>query len=332
MPDSYLDAFAGKRVLVTGGLGFIGSNLAFRLVELGADVTLVDSLIPAYGGNLANIRGLEDRLRVNIADVRDPHSMKYLACDQDYLFNLAGQVSHTDSMQDPHTDLEINCRAQLSILEACRHSNPGIKIVFASTRQIYGVPDYLPVDERHLVHPTDVNGINKMAGEWYHIVYNNVYGVRAASLRLTNTYGPRMRVRDARQTFLGHWLRLIVEGAELLIYGDGRQVRDLNYVDDVVDAMLRTGADDAANGQVYNLGGNEPISLLDLASLLVEIAGRGSFRLVPWPSERKVIDIGDYWGDYRKIRAKLGWQPTVSLHEGLSRSLAYYELHRDEYW
>jgi len=332
MSSSYLDTFAGKRALITGGLGFIGSNLAYRLVELGARVTIVDSLIPAYGGNLANIRGLEDRLRVNIADVRDPHSMKYLVCDQDFLFNLAGQVSHTDSMQDPHTDLEINCRAQLSILEACRHNNSGIKIVFASTRQIYGVPDYLPVDERHLVHPTDVNGINKTAGEWYHIVYNNVYGVRAASLRLTNTYGPRMRVRDARQTFLGQWLRLVVEGAELLVYGDGRQVRDLNYVDDVVDAMLRTGADDAANGQVYNLGGDEPISLLDLAGLLVEIAGRGSFRLVPWPPERRVIDIGDYWGDYRKIRAKLGWQPAVSLREGLGRTIAYYERTRDDYW
>jgi UDP-glucose 4-epimerase len=332
MTASYLDTFAGKRVVITGGLGFIGSNLAHHLVELGAHVTLVDSLIPAYGGNLANIRGLEERLRVNIADVRDPHSMKYLVCDQDYLFNLAGQVSHTDSMQDPYTDLEINCRAQLSILEACRHANPGIKIVFASTRQIYGVPDYLPVDERHLVHPTDVNGINKTAGEWYHIVYNNVYGVRAASLRLTNTYGPRMRVCDARQTFLGQWLRLVVEGQELLIYGDGRQVRDMNYVDDVVDAMLRTGADDAANGQVYNLGGNEPISLLDLASLLVEIAGRGSFRLVPWPPERKAIDIGDYWGDYRKIRAKLGWQPTISLREGLSRTLAYYEQYQNDYW
>ena len=332
MSSSYLDTFAGKRALITGGLGFIGSNLAYRLVELGARVTIVDSLIPAYGGNLANIRGLEDRLRVNIADVRDPHSMKYLVCDQDFLFNLAGQVSHTDSMQDPHTDLEINCRAQLSILEACRHNNRGIKIVFASTRQIYGVPDYLPVDERHLVHPTDVNGINKTAGEWYHIVYNNVYGVRAASLRLTNTYGPRMRVRDARQTFLGQWLRLVVEGAELLVYGDGRQVRDLNYVDDVVDAMLRTGADDAANGQVYNLGGDEPISLLDLAGLLVEIAGRGSFRLVPWPPERRVIDIGDYWGDYRKIRAKLGWQPAVSLREGLGRTIAYYERTRDDYW
>lgn len=330
--SGYLDAYRGKRVLITGGLGFIGSNLAHRLVELGAEVLIVDSLIPDYGGNLFNVHGIEDRVRVNIADVRDRTSMDYLVQGQDYLFNLAGQVSHLDSMRDPFTDLEINCRSQLSILESCRHNNPNVKVVFASTRQIYGVPDYLPVDERHPVHPTDVNGINKMAGEWYHIVYNNVYGVRATSLRLTNTYGPRMRVRDARQTFLGLWIRLIVEGKELAIYGDGRQVRDFNYVDDVVDAFLRAGADDQANGQVYNLGGDEPVSLLYLAQLMIELAGKGSYRLVPWPENRKRIDIGDYYGDYRKIRSKLGWHPRVSLEEGLRQTLRYYEEFHHHYW
>jgi UDP-glucose 4-epimerase len=258
--------------------------------------------------------------------------MDYLVQGQDYLFNLAGQVSHLDSMKDPFTDLEINCRSQLSILESCRYNNPEVKVIFASTRQIYGMPDYLPVDERHLVHPTDVNGINKMAGEWYHIVYNNVYGVRAVSLRLTNTYGPRMRVRDARQTFLGLWLRLAVEGKELTVYGDGRQVRDFNYVDDVVDALLRAGVDEQANGQVYNLGGDEPLGLLRLAQLLVELAGKGSYRLVPWPDNRKRIDIGDYYGDYRKIHSKLGWRPCISLKEGLRRALCYYEEHGCHYW
>ena len=265
---TYLDDFQGKKILITGGLGFIGSNLAHRLVELGADVLIVDSLIPGYGGNLFNIADIKDQVQVNIADVRDRSSMDYLVQGQDYLFNLAGQVSHLDSMKDPFTDLEINCRSQLSILESCRYNNPEVKVIFASTRQIYGVPDYLPVDERHLVHPTDVNGINKMAGEWYHIVYNNVYGVRAASLRLTNTYGPRMRVVDARQTFLGLWLRLIVEGKELQIFGDGRQVRDFNYVDDVVDALLRIAAGPESDGQVYNLGSDEPINLLHLAQPL----------------------------------------------------------------
>ena len=330
--SSHLDSFVSKRCLITGGLGFIGSNLARRLVELGAEVLLVDSLIPDYGGNLFNIHGIEDWVRVNIADVRDEHSMNYLVRDQAFLFNLAGQVSHTDSMRDPYTDLEINCRSQLSILEACRKHNPEIKIVFASTRQIYGVPDYLPVDERHLLHPTDVNGINKMAGEWYHIVYNNVYGVRATSLRLTNTYGPRMRVKDARQTFLGWWIRQIIEGQELQVFGDGRQIRDFNDVSDVVEAMLLAAANDGANGQVFNLGGDEPINLLNLAELLIELNGGGSCRIVPFPPDRKRIDIGDYYGDYRRIQGKLGWRPRVSLREGLAQTLAYYREHRERYW
>jgi UDP-glucose 4-epimerase len=331
VPD-YRTEFQGKRVLITGGLGFIGSNLAQRLVQLGAQVLIVDSLIPAYGGNLFNVEDIKEQVRINIADVRDRTSMDYLVQKQDYLFNLAGQVSHLDSMRDPFTDLEINCRSQLSILESCRYNNPDVKVVFASTRQIYGTPDYLPVDERHLVHPTDVNGINKTAGEWYHIVYNNVYGIRASSLRLTNTYGPRMRVVDSRQTFLGIWIRLVVEGKELQIYGDGRQVRDFNYIDDVIDALLRVAIDDAANGQVYNLGGDEPINLLHLGQLMVKLAGKGSYRLVPWPDNRKRIDIGDYYGDYRKIRSKLGWYPQVSLEEGLSRTLSYYEQHSHHYW
>src|SRR6266436_5604824 len=236
--------FEGSNVIITGGLGFIGSNLARRLVELGAQVTLLDSLIPEYGGNLYNIAGIEDRVRVNISDVRDAHSMRYLVQGQDCLFNLAGQTSHMDSMQDPYTDLEINCRSQLSILEACRKYNKDIKIVFASTRQIYGKPDYLPVDEKHLLRPADVNGINKMAGEWYHILYNNAYGVRGCALRLSNTYGPRMRVKDARQTFLGIWIRKVIEQKPIQIFGSGEQRRDFNFVTDVVDALLGAAASD----------------------------------------------------------------------------------------
>src|SRR6516165_4718472 len=261
--------FRGRSVLITGGLGFVGSNLARQLVNLGARVVLVDSLIPEYGGNLFNIAGIQDRVQVNISDVRDIYGMRYLIQGQDYLFNLAGQTSHMDSMQEPYTDLEINARAQLSILEACRKYNPQIKIVFASTRQIYGQPDYLPVDERHLLRPMDVNGINKMAGEWYHILYNNVYGIRACALRLTNTYGPRMRIKDARQTFLGIWVRLLVEGKPIKVFGDGRQVRDFNYIDDCVAAILLAGASDTANGKVYNLGSSEVIGLGALAEMMV---------------------------------------------------------------
>lgn len=329
----YANAFADKRCMITGGLGFIGSNLARRLVELGAHVLLVDSLIPQYGGNLHNIAGLDgERVRVNIADVRDEYSMDYLVQGQDYLFNLAGQTSHLDSMQDPYTDLEINCRAQLSILEACRKHNPAIRIVYASTRQIYGKPDYLPVDERHLLHPVDVNGINKMAGEWYHILYNNVYGIRACALRLTNTYGPRMRVKDARQTFLGVWIKQVIEGQPIQVWGDGTQIRDFNYVDDVVDAMLLAAADPAAIGQIFNLGSDETINLRDLAQLLIDIHGRGTFEIIPYPADRKPIDIGDYYADYRLIQGKLGWRPRVSLREGLKRTLAFYYEHRTHYW
>lgn len=324
--------FSDKRILITGGLGFIGSTLGRRLADLGADVLLVDSLIPEYGGNLFNIAGYEDKLKVNIADVRDEFSMDYLVQGRDLLFNLAGQTAHVDSMRDPYTDLEINCRAQLAILEACRKNNPGIKIVFTSTRQMYGKPDYLPVDERHLLHPTDVNGINKMAGEWYHILYNNVYGVRAVSLRLTNTYGPRMRVKDARQTFLGIWVKRLIEGEMIEVWGEGTQIRDFNYVDDVVDAMLLTAATDDANGQVFNLGSEETINLRDLAALLVEINGGGQYRVVPYPADRKPIDIGDYYADYRRIRGKLGWTPHVRLREGLARTLEYYRRYRERYW
>lgn len=322
--------FSGKRVLVTGGLGFIGSNLASRLVGLGAEVILVDSLIPEYGGNLFNIEEIRDRVRVNISDVRDEHSMKYLVQGQDYLFNLAGQTSHMDSMQDPYTDLEINCRAQLSILEACRKHNPRVKVVFGSTRQIYGKPEYLPVDEKHLLRPVDVNGINKMAGEWYHILYNNVYGIRACALRLTNTYGPRMRVKDARQTFLGIWIRLLAEGKSFEVWG-GEQLRDFTYVEDCVEALLLAGACEEANGQVFNLGGDCSISLKDIAALLVEANGGGNFVVREFPSDRKRIDIGDYYADDRLARKMLGWRPNVPLPEGLARTIEYYRANLGHY-
>jgi UDP-glucose 4-epimerase len=317
------DRFAGKRVLITGGLGFIGSTLAHRLVERQARVTLVDSLIPEYGGNLFNITGIADRVRVNISDVRDEHSLRFLVQGEDYLFNLAGQTSHLDSMRDPFTDLEINCHAQLSILETCRKHNPAIRVVFASTRQMYGKPDYLPVDEKHLLRPVDVNGINKMAGEWYHILYNNVYGIRACALRLTNTYGPRMRVKDARQTFLGVWLRLVVEGQPFEVW-EGQQLRDFTYVEDAVDALMQCALSEKTAGQIYNVGGERPYSLNEVAQLLVDVNGGGNFTTKSYPAEAKRIDIGDYHCDWRRLHDAVGWEPKVHLREGLSRTLGYY--------
>ena len=330
--NDYAATFHSARVLITGGLGFIGSMLARRLVELGARVTLVDSLIPIYGGNLRNVAGIEDRVKINIADVRDEYSMDYLVQGQDFLFNLAGQTSHLDSMRDPYTDLDINCRSQLSILEACRKHNPGLKLVYASTRQIYGKPDYLPVDERHPLHPVDVNGINKMAGEWYHILYNNVYGIRACALRLTNTYGPGMRVKDTRQTFLGIWIKQLIDGEPIQIWGDGMQIRDFNYVDDVVDVLLISAAEPSANGQIFNLGSDETINFRDLAALMVEIAGSGQYEIKPFPPERKAIDIGDYYADYRLIQGRLGWRPKMALHDGLRRTLEFYRAEKEYYW
>lgn len=322
--------FNNKSVLITGGLGFIGSNLARRLVNLGAKVTIIDSLIPEYGGNLFNIEDIKSKVLVNISDVRDPNSLRYFICGQDYLFNLAGQTSHLDSMEDPYTDLEINCQAQLSILEICRKYNPEIKIVFASTRQIYGKPDYLPVDEKHLLRPVDVNGINKMAGEKYHLLYNSIYGIRACALRLTNTYGPGMRIKDARQTFLGIWICLLLGGKPFEVWG-GKQLRDFTYVDDVVEAILLVAEDDRVNGKVFNLGGNCVISLKELAELLIKINGSGAYVARMYPIERKKIDIGDYYADFGQIKSILGWEPKVSLHDGLSRTVVFYRDHLQYY-
>ena len=317
--------YAGRNVLVTGGLGFIGSNLCRRLVEFGAQVTAVDSLIPEYGGNLHNVDDIKDRMTIQISDVRDAHSMHHLVRGREVIFNLAGQVSHRDSMVDPYTDLEINCRSQLSILEACRASNRDVKIIYAGTRQQYGRTRSLPVDEQHLVQPTDVNGINKMAGEWYHILYANVYGMRATSLRLTNTYGPRMLLKHGRQGFIPWFIRKILMDETIEIFGTGEQKRDMNYVDDVVDAFLLVAATDKTNGEVYNLGGLEAISLCSFVETLIQVAGSGRCRMVPFPEEGKRIDIGDYWGCFDKISAAVGWKPKITLPDGLKRTLDYYK-------
>ena len=333
---NHKEAYSGKSVMITGGLGFIGSNLARTLVECGAKVTIVDSLIPQYGGNPFNIQDIVNQVSVNICDVRDPFAIKYLLEGKDFLFNLAGQTSHLDSMVDPQTDLDINASAQLSILEACRKVNQDIKIVFASTRQLYGKPNYLPVDEKHPTNPVDVNGINKLAGEWYHLLYNNVHGIRACALRLTNTYGPGMRVKDARQTFLGIWIKMLIEGKPIQVFGDGMQLRDFNFVSDCVDALLLAGARDESNGKVFNLGSTEVTGLKDLAAMIVDLGEgfnlHGCYELVPFPGERKSIDIGDYYSDFSMITKELGWHPKTNLRTGLDLTLKYYLRNHENYW
>ncbi|MFN0070886.1 MAG: NAD-dependent epimerase/dehydratase family protein [Chloroflexota bacterium] len=332
MAGNPAQVYQGRKVMITGGLGFIGSNLAIRLVEAGAQVLLVDRMVQDHGGDENNITPIRDRVTININDIGDTKAMSRLVRDQSVIFNLAGQVSHIDSMLDPFRDLEVNCRSQLALLETCRESNPSVKIVFASTRQIYGKPDYLPVDERHLLHPTDVNGINKMAGEWYHILYNQVYGIRATSLRLTNTYGPRQLMRHNRQGFMPWFVRQIIDGQTIQIFGDGSQLRDMTYVEDVVDAFLLAGSSDAANGQIFNLGGPPPISLRELVALMIEVNGSGHFELIPFPEEKKAIDIGSFYADYHAIQTTLGWAPRTSLREGLAHTFEFFRKHREEYW
>ena len=326
-----LDAvFRGAKVLVAGGLGFIGSTLAIRLAGLGAAVTIIDSLDPDYGGNFANIAGYESRLGVLVADLRDRERLPDLVRGCGFVFNMAAQTGHVDSMRRPINDLEINAAAPLMLLEAIRAECPDAVVVYGSTRQIYGRPDYLPVDERHPLRPVDVNGISKQAGEGFHTLYHQVYGLKTAILRLTNTYGPRMRIRDARQTFVGIWLRRVLEGDRFEVWG-GTQQRDLAFVDDVVDAALLAAATPAAHGGIFNIGGGPPLSLLDLAQATIAANGGGGFDLKEFPTERRSIDIGDYWADDGLFRRTTGWAPKVDLATGFDLSIAYYRAHLDRY-
>jgi len=331
LPDELARRLRGRTVLITGGLGFIGSNLAFALIDAGCEVTLVDALVPGQGGNPANVEGLEEA-QVVVADLRDSERLAPLVERTEFLFNLAGQTSHLDSMEDPFGDLELNCRAQLALLENCRRRNPHVRIVFAGTRQVYGRPRTLPVSEEHPIDPVDVNGIHKLAAEWYHLLYGRVYGPTVTVLRLTNTYGPRMRVRDARQTFLGVWIKQLLTGERVQVYGDGSQRRDFTYVDDAVRAFCLAVVDDAVGGEVLNVGSREPVSLLELARRLVALNGGGAYDVVPFPPDRLAIDIGDYFADSSKLEQRLAWSPEVDLEEGLRRTLGYFRAHGERYW
>src|SRR3989338_5162735 len=329
--ENQYQKYRGKNILITGGLGFIGSNLAIKLVDLGAHVMVLDSMIDTYGGNLFNIEPIREKVQVNISDMRDIFGLPYLLKNKDIIFNLAGQVSHIDGMTDPKTDLPINCVSQLAFLQTAHQHNPAARIVFASTRQIYGRSKYLPVNEDHPINPTDINGINKTAGEWYHKLYHDIYGMNTVALRLTNTFGPRQLMKHSKQGFIPWFIRLLIEGKTIQLFGTGEQIRDINFVDDVVDAFLLSGIDDKAKGKVYNLGG-EPISLLDLVKRMIEVNAKGEYRLVPFPEEKKKIDIGYFYGDYAKIKNELCWEPHISLTEGLTKTFDYYRKHRSHYW
>jgi nucleoside-diphosphate-sugar epimerase len=323
--------YKNKKVLITGGLGFLGSSLAIELVKLGADVTVVDSLIKGYGGNIYNVQDVKNKININISDVRDRYSMDYLVKDKEIMFNLAGTLSHVDSMADPFSDLEINCKSQLSILESCRHNNPEIKIVWAGTRNQYGRAQYLPVNEDHPQVPTDVNGINNIAGEQYHLLYNSVYGLKTCSLRLTNCYGPRHQMRHSRQGVLNWFIRQIMDGEEIKLFGSGIQIRDINFVDDVTNAFLLVGAADNVWGQAYNLGGNA-VSLEEFVKKIIKVYGKGRFSSAEFTDDRKKIEIGNYIADWGKIKKDVNWKPIVNVEKGIERTIKYYEKNKKQYW
>lgn len=326
-----INFYKSKKILITGGLGFIGSNLAIALVEGGAKVTIVDSLIPQYGGNLFNVSGIKDKVKIDFSDIRDGDSINRLVAGQEVIFNLAGTLSHIDSMTDPMTDLEINCRAQLSLLESVRKHNPQVRIVFAGTRNQYGKAQFLPVTEDHPQEPTDINGINNIAGEKYHLMYCRVYGIKSVSLRMTNTYGPRHQMKHPRQGVLNWFIRQLADGEKITLYGSGEQIRDVNYVSDIVEALLLTAAGDQGWGEAYNLGG-DPISLTDFVRMVININGAGSFEVKPFPDAREKIEIGDYIADWHKMEKRYNWSPKVTLAQGIKKTIEFYKEYKKHYW
>jgi UDP-glucose 4-epimerase len=327
-----MDEYRAQKVLITGGLGFIGSNLAHRLVQLGASVTLLDSLHPTCGGNRFNVEEIKNDVEVLIGNSCDLELVRKLIRGKAYVFNLAGHVSHIESMQEPFEDLQMNAVAPLTVLEASKLENRDARIVYSGTRQSYGRPDTVPLVETQLLKPVDVNGVNKMAGEWFHMVYHRAYGIPAVSLRLINTYGPRQLVKHASQGFVGWFIKQAIDGEEIQVFGDGTQVRGFNYVDDVVDALLIAGMNEKVKGDYFNLGGERAVSIEEFVKLLLKATGRGSYRIVPFPSEKKAIDIGSVYSSAAKFNFATGWRARVPIEEGLARTVEYYQRYREHYW
>jgi UDP-glucose 4-epimerase len=315
-------SWRGKPVIVTGGMGFIGSNLVRRLLDAGAQVTVIDRMLAQYGANPFNLSGLPLAELIE-ADIGAEAAIFEAIGKAAVIFNFAGQTSHMDSMKQPLEDLRLNQEANLRFLELIRRVNPQARLIFSSTRQFYGPPHYLPVDEKHPIAPPDINGIHKYAAESYHMLYARVHGMRTTALRLTNVFGPRMRIRDAKQTFLGIWIRHVIENTEFEVWG-GEQKRDFTYVDDLIDAALLTADTEATVGQIYNVGGCPPMSLLELAELLIKVGGSGGFERKAFPADRKKIDIGDYVADDTAFRAATGWVPKTSLVDGLKQTVEFY--------
>jgi UDP-glucose 4-epimerase len=325
-------AFRGTRALVTGGCGFIGSNIVHALDALGCEVTVIDSLEPDQGGNMFNLCGLEGKVDVRVSDIRDAAAVADAVRGRDFVFNTAAIVSHLNSLESPFEDVDVNVRGTLVLLEGIRQHAPEATVIHASTRSVYGVIKSTPVSEDHPMLPPEVNSANKAVADLYHYAYYVAHGMNTISMRLTNTFGPRALAAHHRQGFMNWFIRLAVEGGTFRLYGDGSQVRDLDYIDDTVRAMLLAAITPGLAGEALNIGSGTPVSLKEIAEALIEISGHGRLEYVPFPDDAKRIEIGDYVADTTKIRERLGWQPQVSMREGLKRSVGYYRAYKEHYW
>ena len=327
-----MNQFAGSKCLVTGGLGFIGSNVALSLAAGGAQVRVLDALIGQHGGDVRNIDPSVKGISVTRGNIADEGTVSELLRDVDFVFNIAGQVSHHESMVDPLRDTEINVTAQLKFLETVRSFRPSAVVVHTSTRQVYGTPQYLPVDEKHPTVPRDINGVNKLAGENYHRLYGTVHGLKTVALRLSNVFGPGQSLQKTGLGFLPVFMERSMKGLPIEVFGDGQQMRDCLYVSDVVAALfsaaVQADAGSIAPGEVINLGHTEVLSLLQIAKIMVERAGQNSaVSCVPWPEDLARIDIGGFSGDYTKAHQLLKWNPQVSFSDGVDQTLDFYRRH-----
>ena len=325
------DAYRGRRVLIAGGLGFIGSNIAHRLVGAGATVTIVDSLAPLYGGNRANLDGIEDRVTVHVADARDTALMGRLVRESDLVFNLAAQVSYIDSATIPFEDLDLNCRLPLALLELCREHNPSARVVFASSRLVLGRITRQPVTEDHPTEPLSLYGAHKLAAEKYHRLYAERYGLRTVVLRVTNPYGERQQIKHSKYSLPGWFMRQAYEGKAITIYGDGGQLRDYVYATDLADAFCAVGDSDIPPGSILNCGFGKSTPFREMVETIVRVVGRGHIAYVPWPKDYERVETGDVEFDTSRLNELTGWTPAVSLAEGIERMWRYFEPRMERY-
>lgn len=324
--------WAGRRVLITGGMGFIGSNLAIRLANLGAKVTIADAMIAEYGGNLFNIASIRDEIVVNFGDICDHHAMDWLVRDQDYVFHLAGQVSHVMSLSDPFTDIDYNIKGTVVLMEALRKFNPRAKVIFTGTRGQYGPAVRLPVSELDPTNPKGLYEISNLAAEKTIQFYHGSHGIESVLLRLTNIYGPRAQMKHHQYGVANWFVRLAIDDETIKLFGDGSIKRDFLYVDDCVDALLLSATCPAAVGEIFNVGVDHPTTFRELAETIIDVTGTGNWEFAPFSAERKAQEPGDFYSDISKIRRVIGWEPRISLRDGLEATVRYYLQYRERYW